>query len=233
MNSMKDKIFSIIGHDLKNPINVIMGFSEILQMKMDKLAKEKRHIYIRNIFESSKKTYQLLESLLSWARSQNEQLKFEPKEIEIKQLILESILMLKEQASKKNITIIFDHDNDEGIAFCDHRMVETVLRNLISNAIKYSRSEGDITVSCSMKQNPGFNTIHVVDTGLGISAEQIQKLFHIEKSFSTVGTNGETGTGLGLILCKEFIEKNKGKIWVESKIGIGTTFSFTLPIDSV
>jgi len=214
------------------PVNVIMGFSEILQMKMNKLAQEKRHIYIRNIFESAKKTYQLLESLLSWARSQSERQKHEPKEIKINQLIMESILLLREQSSKKNITVNFENHNDEGIVFCDNRMVETVLRNLISNAIKFTAPGGDITVSCSTKQNPGYSTIHVTDTGVGISAEQIPKLFHIEKSFSTVGTNGETGTGLGLVLCKEFIEKNQGKIWVESKIGKGTAFSFTLPLAS-
>ncbi len=232
LNSTKDKIFSIIGHDLKNPINAIMGFSEMLKLKRDQLVPEKRHKFIDNIFESANKTYQLLESLLNWARSQNEQLKFEPKEIKTKQLIPANILLFKEQASKKNITVSFENDDDESIVFCDHRMVETVLRNLIGNAIKFTRPGGDITISCSTQQNPGFNTIHVSDTGVGISEEQIPMLFIIQKSISTVGTEGETGTGLGLILCKEFVEKNQGEIWVESKIGKGTTFSFTLPVAS-
>ena len=230
LNSMKDKIISIIGHDLKNPINAIMGFSEILKFKRDQLDLEKRHKFVDYIYESAIKTYQLLESLLNWARSQSEQIKFEPKVVNINHLIMESTLLLREQASKKDIIISFESYNDKDIVYCDSRMVETVLRNLISNAIKFTKPEGLVSVSYSTSQNPGYITIHVADTGIGISAEQISRLFNVEKSISTVGTDGETGTGLGLVLCKEFIEKNKGEIWVESIIGTGTTFSFTLPL---
>ncbi|MBN1118576.1 MAG: hypothetical protein JXA77_15300 [Bacteroidales bacterium] len=230
LNSMKDKIISIIGHDLKNPINSIMGFSAILKIKRDQLIQDKRYKFVDYIYDSANKTYQLLESLLNWARSQNKYSEFNPAELKIAPLIMNSILQIREQALKKNITVSFENSDDESIVFCDSRMVETVMRNLISNAIKFTKLNGDITISCSTKEKPGYCTIHVRDNGIGISENLIPKLFIIDKTFSTEGTHGESGTGLGLVLCKDFIEKNKGDIWLESKLGEGTRFSFTLPL---
>lgn len=229
LNSMKDKILSIIGHDLKNPINAIMGFSEILKTKRGQLDQEKHDEFVDYIFRSSHKTFQLLESLLNWARSQNEHSKFEPMTVKIDPLLRETTLLLREQASKKDIIISLESYDDDGLVYCDSRMIKTVLRNLISNAIKFTRPKGNVTLCYSAKENPGYITIQVEDTGIGISEAQMTKLFSIEKTISSDGTVGEAGTGLGLVLCKEFVEKNQGEIWIESKVGIGTKFSFTIP----
>jgi signal transduction histidine kinase/ligand-binding sensor domain-containing protein len=229
LNSMKDKFFSIIGHDLKNPIGTIMGFSELLYEKSEKLNPEKTRMYAKYIFESSSKTYSLLENLLEWALSQSGRKEFKPMENAINSMIRSNIQLSNEQAYKKDISFIFDDNEIQGTVLCDRHMIDTVLRNLFSNAVKFSKPGNKILISLK-KDEPDFLIVQVQDHGVGMSEVQLKQIFSIGKSYTTEGTIGETGTGLGLILCKEFVEINKGKIEVESVVGKGTTFSFSLPL---
>ncbi len=230
LNTMKDKFFSIIGHDLKNPINVIMGFSEMLKIRIEELLPEKRDLYIDNIFISAKKTYNLLENLLDWARSQSGRMVIQPENIDLIQLINSNMLLLKEGIQEKQITVSTKFPEIGQQAYCDSNMAETIIRNLLSNAVKFTQPGGKITVFVTIDKKSKLIKTVVSDTGIGIPSEKIDKLFSLDRSFSTEGTSGETGTGLGLIMCKEFIEKNGGNIWVESELGKGSTFTFTLPM---
>ncbi len=231
LNAMKDKFFSIIGHDLKNPINVIMGFSEMLKMRIAELSVEKRDLYIDNIFISATKTYNLLENILDWARSQSGHMVIQPESTDLIQLISSNIQLLKEQTQEKQITVSTEYPEVIKKAFCDGNMTDTIIRNLLSNAIKFTQTGGKITVIVTIDEKSKLIKTVVSDTGIGIPSEKINKLFSLDRSFSTEGTSGETGTGLGLIMCKEFVEKNGGSIGVESVIDKGSKFYFTLPVD--
>ncbi len=225
----KDKFFSIIAHDLKNPFNAILGFTNVLLKKHKQYDDEKRQRIIITLITSVNSAYKLLENLLTWSRSQSGQIKFLPEETNLKILLSETILTLQAQANEKSINIIDNVQEDETI-FADRNMITTVLRNLISNAIKFTNKNGNIVIFSERQVDNGFLEISVTDTGIGISKDKINDLFRIEKSTSTQGTENETGTGLGLILCKEFVEKHGGKIWVESELGKGSDFKFTLPL---
>jgi len=226
LNSTKDKFFSIIAHDLKNPFNDLMGFTQLLSMNIDKYDKNKIDSFIKIIHQSSKLAYNLLENLLDWSRTQTGNLNFSPEEITIKELIIENINLLESTAANKNITIYPEFDYELSV-YADKNMARTVIRNLISNAIKYTYQGGFIKISINKKGK--FCEINISDNGIGISEENIPKLFKIDESYTTVGTEREKGTGLGLILCKEFVEKNGGIIKVKSELGKGSTFSFNLP----
>jgi signal transduction histidine kinase len=226
LNSTKDKFFSIIAHDLKNPFNTILGFSELLNMKYDTLSEEKKLRYMEVIFSSSKNIYNLLENLLQWARTQTDKIAFEPIVFSLKQLVEQNINLLKENITTKKIKI--EHKiTDSCDVYADRNMINTVIRNLLTNAIKFTQSGGDIAIN-TLRKNSQIE-ISVQDSGIGMSAEETEKIFRVDANFSRSGTDGETGTGLGLILCKEFITKNGGKIWVESDPGKGSRFLFTLP----
>ena len=227
LNATKDKFFSIIAHDLKNPFNDLMGFTQLLSMNIDKYDKSKIESFVRIIHQSSKLAYNLLENLLDWSRTQTGNLNFEPEGILIKDLIKENIDLLESTASNKNIKIYPEIDCDLSV-YADKNMIRTVIRNLISNAIKYTNQGGFIKITVN---NAGrYCKVNVSDNGIGISTENISKLFRIDESYTTVGTEREKGTGLGLILCKEFVEKNGGIITAESEIGKGSSFSFTIPL---
>ncbi|MFC2151710.1 PAS domain S-box protein [Bacteroidota bacterium] len=227
LNATKDKFFSIIAHDLKNPFNDLMGFTQLLALNIDKYDKSKIEQFTQIIHQSSKLAYNLLENLLDWSRSQTGILKFKPEKICINNLVKENIDLLISTAQNKNIKIYSEFDNDL-FAFADKNMVRTIIRNLISNAIKYTNQGGYVKINsyCNNK----CCELSVSDNGIGISEKNISKIFKIDESFSTSGTEKEKGTGLGLILCKEFVEKNRGKLKVESKPDKGSTFSFTLPL---
>ena len=231
LNTMKDKFFSIIGHDLKNPINVIMGFSEMLKVRIDTLTVEKRDIYIDNIFNSAKNTYDLLENLLTWARSQSGRMALQPESIDIIKLINSNIQLILEGIKKKDITVTTDYPKEIKNAFCDNNMADTVIRNLIGNAVKYTRPGGKISVKVEFNEKANYVKAIFSDDGIGIPADKIDDLFSLDRKYSTEGTAGETGTGLGLLLCKEFIEKNNGNIWVKSGPDKGSVFTFTLPLN--
>ena len=178
------------------------------------------------IHNASKRGYNLLENLLEWSRSQTGRIKRIPSKFFVKNIINENINLLNSNAKKKNITLKSDV-NDELTAFADINMLTTVIRNLVSNALKFTNSGGSVCIKATDIQE--VVQIAVTDTGIGISDENIEKLFRIDVTHSTSGTENEAGTGLGLILCKEFVEKNHGQIWVESEKGSGSSFIFTLP----
>ncbi len=226
LNATKDKFFSIIAHDLKNPFTTLLGFSELLEMNYPKWDESKRKNTIKTIRESSRTVYALLENLLQWSRSQRGMLDYNPESIPLDNLITNAIEVIKTQASLKEITIDYNNESKETSIIGDLKMIDTVIRNLLSNAVKFTKRNGNIIVSVIDKEKE--IVISVKDNGIGISPDIIGKIFRIDMHTSMQGTENETGTGLGLILCKEFIDKHKGKIWVESEPGKGSIFSFAL-----
>lgn len=220
----RNKFFSIISHDLKNPFTVLMGYSELLLLKHKELNIEMREKYIENIYESTKQTLSLLENLLAWSRTQNKTITFKPENFDISTIIKKNITLLEKSAELKEIQI--ESNYSAHIVYADTEMIRTVLRNLITNAIKFTPRGGTISISNFEKDNTIITSIS--DTGIGMSEEKLNSLFKIDKTFSAKGTENETGTGLGLILCHEFITMNNGKIWAESEPGKGSTFYFSL-----
>jgi two-component system sensor histidine kinase/response regulator len=227
LNDDKDKFFSIISHDLRSPLTPIIGTAEYIKMYFDKLNKDEIISAVEDINTAAENISNLLESLLQWSGLQIGRIKYQPQPIELILLVNQTIEILKANAVKKEINLI-NRIDDNIVAYCDHHMIYAVLRNLISNAIKFTNPGGSITINS--KQIDKHLEVSVTDTGIGINKESIDKLFRIDTVYTTRGTSQEKGTGLGLILCKELIEKNGGKIWVESEIGKGTTFKFTLHI---
>ncbi|MCX6269892.1 MAG: PAS domain S-box protein [Bacteroidetes bacterium] len=229
LNITKDTFFSIIAHDLKSPYQSIVGFSELLHKEYENYSSEDKKMFISNIHESAQNTYKLLQNLLDWARVQTGKINFDPEILDLSTLINETLLFLKSQAEAKNLTLLSAVEYLTEVR-ADENMVKTILRNLISNAINYSCQGGKVTVSVRTLRQKAipYIEIRVSDKGVGVSPIYIKKLFRIEEKFHTDGTNGEKGTGLGLILAKEFVELNGGKIWVESTEGKGSDFYFTL-----
>jgi PAS domain S-box-containing protein len=225
LNAQKDKFFSIIAHDLMSPFNGILGFSQLLITQINENDYEGIHEYAEMIEQSSKQTVDLLTNLLEWSRSQTGRMEFNPTNFELVELITEHQQLFDFIAGQKSISICTDLPH-KMMVFADKQMTSAVLRNLISNAIKFTRPGGQVTLSATKSEDE--IGISVSDNGIGIPSERLEKLFRIDESESTPGTKDETGTGLGLILCKEFIEKHGGKIWVDSEPGKGSTFRFTL-----
>jgi len=224
-NAAKDKFFSIITHDLKSPFNTIIGFSDLLLEQVKSKDYKDISKYADYIQNSSQRAMDLLQNLMDWSRSQTGRIEYNPEQFEIIELINETILLLTPTAAQKSILITKSLPQRAGI-YADKNMISTILRNLISNAVKFTYPNGEITISAKEDQNT--MKISVTDTGIGIPADSIHKLFHIENAYSNVGTQNEKGTGLGLILSNEFIKKHGGEIWVESVEGEGSTFSFTI-----
>jgi two-component system, sensor histidine kinase and response regulator len=227
LNATKDKFFSIIAHDLKNPFNTLMGFTELMLDNLNDFSSDKLHEIIEILHVTSKQSYALLENLLEWARTQTGRMDMKPENIDVSNLVEENISLLKNQAAKKKI-VLASNVPAKTFAFADPNMINTVVRNLISNAIKYTHEEGRIICNASIVKNK--LQVEISDSGIGIKPQNLDKLFRIDLNFSTHGTADEGGTGLGLILCKEFINRNEGEIWVESVFGQGSTFKFTLPM---
>ena len=227
LNATKDMFFSIIAHDLKSPFNSVIGFSEHLLELIEKKEYENIEVYANIILHSSKRAMDLLTNLFEWSQSKSGRMDLNPEFFQIVPLIEEQITLYKYIAEQKSIDIINILPPDIGIN-ADKAMIKSLLRNLISNAIKFTPSGGKVSISAVEKQNEVI--VSVSDTGVGMSKTRIDKLFSIDESYSTPGTQNEKGTGLGLILCQEFIKKNNGKIWIESEVGKGTTFHFSLPL---
>ena len=227
-NDTKDKFFSIIAHDLRSPFNNILGFSELLVENLNKFEAAETEKYLVIINSSANNTLILLDNLLNWAKSQSGRIIFNPKKIIFSNVILEIIKLKKSLAKAKNISLNY-FSSDEIEVYADENMLRTVLRNLISNAIKFTQFGGNIRVYAILKQDRV--EITVSDSGVGINEEVRNKLFSLETNETTIGTANEKGSGLGLILCKEFVEKHGGKIWVESEEGKGSDFKFTLPLN--
>lgn len=222
----KDKFFSIIAHDLKGPFNSIIGLSEILNQQIKNRNFTEVGKYVEIIQNSSQQAFELLVNLLEWSKSQTGIMVFSPVEINIIQAIEESINLLRDEATQKNITITMNAPQ-KLITRVDQAMLNTILRNLLSNAVKFTHPGGKITVRAQLKHH--LLKLSVTDNGIGISKEARENLFRIDMTCTTRGTENEKGSGLGLILCKEFVEKHGGQIWVESEVGRGSIFSFTIP----
>jgi len=225
-NATKDTFFSIIAHDLKNPFGALITLSDVLVKDYDFLDDEKRKELIQIISDSSDNIYKLLENLLNWSRMQTGGIEWRPENIDLHKLADDNVSLLKTAAENKNITLASDFDTDTAV-FADVEMITMVFRNLITNAVKFTPKGGEIRITSKTLGN--LEEIAISDTGVGISEDDIKKLFRVDEKHSTRGTEREKGTGLGLILCKEFIEKNGGEIRVESEPGKGSTFKFTLP----
>ncbi len=226
-NKSKDKFFSIIAHDLRNPFVTLLGFTEMMIEDYFDFTDEEKISYLKDMQKTSKASHELLDNLLQWSRSQTGRIDFEPKQINLIDVVLENYQLLKKSADLKNIKLHVLVD-DNVILYADENMITTILRNLLTNAIKFTPQNGSITVA-SNDLNKDTVQVSVIDTGIGIEPERIDKIFRIAETSSTEGTEGEKGSGLGLILSKEFVEKHGGKIWVDSSPGAGTTFYFTLP----
>ncbi len=226
LNASKDRFFSIIAHDLRSPFSSILSFSEFLVEDINELTKEELISFAGKINEAAKNVFVLLENLLQWSRIQSGKIQYEPINFNMFHKTNEVIYLLQNNANNKDITIENEITNDS-IVFADEDMVFSVLQNLISNAIKFTKPGGVIKINSIVKEKTVEFSVR--DNGVGIKEEDIHKLFRLDINHSTYGTKEEKGSGLGLILCKEMIEKNKGKIWVKSKVNAGTTFTFSLP----
>ncbi|MDX2188613.1 MAG: two-component regulator propeller domain-containing protein [Bacteroidota bacterium] len=226
LNATKDKIFSIIAHDLKNPFQGILSLTTLLIDKYKEYSDEQKHQFINQIKGTSEKAFNLLQNLLNWAQTQTDSIHYEPKSIELISLIEQSVSVYKVNAEKKQIKIEFQLPSSI-LIYADENMISTVLRNLIGNAIKFTPESGKIIISSKLELNKVL--ISIIDSGIGISEEIFNKLFKIDQHISTKGTSGESGSGLGLIICKEFVEKNGGELII-SKNNLGSTFGFTVPL---
>lgn len=225
VNATKDKFFSIISHDLKGPFNGLIAGTEMLLDYIDTFDKEKIKHFLKEMNTSSRKVYNLLENLLLWARTQSGEIKWEPEQINLNDIVNNNFLLALETARSKNIRII-NTVKAKNLVYADMMMLDTVVRNLICNAIKFTHNGGEIRIS--LKEYRDMTEMAVADNGVGIEAEHIDKLFKIDVKHTSAETADEKGTGLGLSICKEFVEKNGGKIWVESEPGKGSIFYFTM-----
>lgn len=226
LNASKDKFFSIIAHDLRNPIAGFLNLTEILSDNFGTFSEKESKEFIDIMNQASKQLYNLLENLLQWSRSQTGNVPFEPKYFSLKKIVENTIDLLMMNIENKKIKVYIKID-DLCQVYADENMTTTVIRNLVSNAIKFSNPDGNIIIRAEKSES--FVVISVIDNGVGMRNEDREKLFRIDQHHTTVGTSNEKGTGLGLILCKEFVLRNGGQIWVESDLNKGSTFSFTLP----
>ncbi len=226
-NSVKDKLFSIIAHDLRSPFNTLKGFVNLLQSRYADYSDEERKNMLNIIDNSSEHVYNLLDNLLNWSRSQMGAIHFVPEMGNVVDVAGNIITLFKDQAAVKNISIESNFDAENISLMIDKEMINIVLRNLLANAIKYTNVNGKVQLNCTREKDHVI--ISVKDDGVGISEEDKEKLFRNDVHFTSRGTNSETGTGLGLILCKELVEKHRGKIWIESEVNKGTTIFFSLP----
>jgi len=227
-NKAKDSFFSIIAHDLKSPFNVILGMLDLLTTGYSEYSDEERQNMLLRLKNASTRTIDLLENLLTWARAQRGLLPYTPEKLNIAEIIQENVQLFESAAQGKDI-LIKQTGEMNLIAVADRNMINTIVRNLISNAIKFTFPGGNITINTGY-HDPDQILVYVNDTGFGMSADTLNNLFKIENRMVMKGTNNEIGTGLGLILSKDFIERNNGKIWVTSEEGVGSCFYFILPI---
>lgn len=227
-NLAKDRFFSIIAHDLRSPFTSILGFSRLLNDEYDDFSDADRKMMLKQILSSTESTFQLLDNLLTWAKTHSGRTTYNPEAFSLEPLIADTLNQSMGQARIKGISIQTEIEVN-AMVYADSNMIRTILRNLLSNAIKFSFEQTTITVKANLVKDKV--KIVVSDQGTGIDPVTLKSLFRLdEKVCSTKGTANEKGTGLGLILCREFVEKNRGRITVESKPGVGSTFSFTIPL---
>ncbi|MBF0286502.1 MAG: hybrid sensor histidine kinase/response regulator [SAR324 cluster bacterium] len=227
LNESKDRFFSIVAHDLKAPLHSLLGYSDVLSTDIEKMDSKQIEFAAARINMSAKRLNQFLENLLEWARIQMKKVQSSPCEIDLGKMVLHVMDLLKDSADLKEIHLSCDIAEKTKV-YADRHMLEVVLNNLLNNAIKFTEKGG--RVDCSAQENGPSIEVTVKDTGVGMAKEMVQRLFRVESSQSQVGTAGEKGTGLGLVLCNEFIKLNRGTISAESQPGEGTTFRFTVPV---
>jgi signal transduction histidine kinase/Tfp pilus assembly protein PilF len=226
INTQKDKFFSIIAHDLRGPFNGFLGLTELMAEDIDSLSTEDIKFAAVNMRSSAKNLFNLLENLLEWSRMEQNLIPFNPKELPLQSILSDSILTLYDSAYKKEISINTDIDNVK-IVFADKNMFQAIIRNIVFNAIKFTPKDG--TVNIQTKENTTNTIISVVDSGIGMSTKIVENLFKLDIQNNRIGTDEEPSTGLGLILCKEYIEKHNGQIFIESNVGKGSTFHISFP----
>ncbi|MBI5404517.1 MAG: PAS domain S-box protein [Ignavibacteriae bacterium] len=226
LNSSKDKFFSIIAHDLRSPFNGLLGFSTVLLEELSELTSEEIKEYAGYIHTSAKTVYNLVDNLLQWSRIQTGRIEYQPIKIDLYEEVFKAIELFSSNAITKRIKLINDIQPDVFV-HADQNMLRSIMQNLISNGIKFTGHGGTIKIS-SKEKNERIE-IEIADSGVGIETKDIAKLFRIDSQYSSLGTANEEGTGLGLILTKELVEKNRGQIWVKSTMKKGTSFFFTLP----
>lgn len=225
LNDEKNKFFSIIAHDLRGPFNAILGYTELLARSVDKLTPDQIKEYADNAHAAGTGVFKLLENLLEWARLQMDRIECAPKIANLGEIVGVTIELLSSAAEDKGIKLESAIIREP--AYIDANMIETVIRNLIGNAIKFTGKGGSILVAA--KESGGFIEVSVTDSGVGMKADKAAGIFSLSGSGSTDGTEGEKGTGLGLLLSKELVERNGGEIYATSKPGVGSTFAFTVP----
>ncbi|NNV55432.1 PAS domain-containing sensor histidine kinase [Limnovirga soli] len=230
LNNTKDKFLSIIAHDLKNPFNNMLGFAKLLNENYTKYSARELEAITSQLYSSAKQTYSLLENLLDWARTQSNTIPFNPEPLDFETIYPEILETVALSAAAKQIEINC-HNQEVKTIYADSNMFATILRNLISNAIKFTHQNGSIHIYVTKTE--ANIVFHIADDGVGMDQEHIDNLFNPGEKKSTKGTKGEKGTGLGLILCKEFIEKHGGKIWVNSTKEKGSDFYFSLPASNI
>ncbi|MCX6152649.1 MAG: HAMP domain-containing sensor histidine kinase [Candidatus Kapabacteria bacterium] len=222
----KDKFFSIIAHDLRGPISSVRDMQEMIYQDYKDMPDEEKLDILKQLVQSTNWVYELLEELLTWSRCQRGIIPFNPQQFDLNFLISNITENFKIITDKKNITIETDFDKIYS-AYADINMISTVLMNILTNAVKYTFERGVIKIS--IEEGDTFVLVSIKDNGIGMTEQQLSNMFKIGRAMSTVGTNNEKGTGLGLIICRDFVEKNSGKMWAESAVGKGATFHFTLP----
>ena len=222
----RDKLMSIISHDLKSPFNGILGFANLILQDYDELSNQERKEFILNIQISAQGAFELLENLLEWSRIQTGKIQFSFEEFNLSRMIYENFILLQASAEKKQIRL-YNLTPPDGFIIADHNSMLTIIRNLLNNAIKFTPRGGKVTVTAEQKDN--LWEVSILDTGVGIKPEDLQKLFKTGETVKTKGTENEKGTGLGLLLCNEFVEKNGGTIRAESTPREGSKFIFTVP----
>lgn len=226
-NQEKDKFFSIIAHDLRNPFIGIASLSKIMKDQLKELGQPELEEFADEINKAASNAYNLLKNLLNWARSATGRMEFDPAPVGLYEMVDEAMALQREIAASKGIQLINNTDA-KAMATADREMLNVVVRNLLSNAVKFTKSGGSVTASSTMGKNE--ICLHISDTGIGMNEKMIADLFRLDASTGRKGTGGEPSSGLGLILCKEFVERNAGTIHVQSEVGKGSTFSICLPL---
>jgi signal transduction histidine kinase len=226
LNDQKDRFFSFVAHNLKNPFNTIMGFAELMQRTENSRNKQKPQEYARLIYDLSSQVQKVLSNLLEWSRLQRRSFESKPETVELSSLVKDVLEMNTREAARKDIHFTINIQ-DHVLVSADRSMITTVLQNLVSNAINFTPSSGKINITCGLENNQAI--VSIADTGIGISAENLARLFNFDFSQSRVGSSDKGGAGLGLIICQEMIAKNNGTITAESEPGKGSRFTFTLP----
>jgi len=226
LNATKDKFFSIIAHDLRNPVSALFNFSEFLESNINTISPDEFQQYLSIIHTTAKGLFDLLEELLLWANLQSNHYEFKPTNLQLFEEANSVVGLLSANAARKNIQMETNIDH-KTLVYADHNMLHTILRNLLTNAIKYTPTNGLVKIYSQIDDNKAYITVS--DTGIGLTKENIENLFRIDQQSSTPGTDGEPGTGLGLVLCKEMVERNNGNISVESEPDKGSSFTFILP----